>query len=630
MFNTIKFKIIAPILIITLLGFLFIIYHNYTNMVDMQLNQEKKEYNLMTKSIENDLDGVFSKTKMALESVVQNPAIQKAFGERDRDELTRLTYPIYNKVHQQGIEQFHFHLPNAVSYLRLHKLSNHGDDLSSFRNTVVKCNNDKKIVMGLEEGKAGIGFRVVVPVFYQAEHTGSVEYGMGLTSSMVEEWQKDLGGEYFIYKKGASGVSWDNQKNGLLVSTMEKDPFELDEESLKNILENKSAGTIYSNNKNRAAVIIPLTDYSSKVIGYVKVLKDRTKILNNIHNILFNAIFKAIAALLVILAATYIITRLISTPLNKLNYAAEAIAQGDLTKEIDTGIKSKDEIGRLDESFKKMKENLQLMAADIKENSDKLASHSQELASSSEEVTATMEEIASTTSEVASTSNEGANNAQTAAEESEQVQQVAEEGNRAVQETVKKINNISQSAQNASNTIHNLGKQSEQIGEIIETITSIADQTNLLALNAAIEAARAGEHGKGFAVVAEEVRKLAEQTSQSTSEITALINKIQAGAEEAVNAMEDSTSQVNTGVEIATNAGTSLEQIKKAVENNTATIQDIASGAQQTNEGTQQLSTSSEQITSTVQGVSDSAQELANIASELQKTAARFKINSSS
>jgi len=106
-----------------------------------------------------------------------------------------------------------------------------------------------------------------------------------------------------------------------------------------------------------------------------------------------------------------------------------------------------------------------------------------------------------------------------------------------------------------------------------------------------------------------------------------LIEQIQVGVGEAVTAIDHSVAEVDDGVQVANNAGASLEQIIKAVEKNTAVIRDVAAGTNQANEGMQQLSASNEQITSTVQQISGAAQELANIAGELQNEVVKFKLD---
>ncbi|TYO96880.1 methyl-accepting chemotaxis protein [Desulfallas thermosapovorans] len=349
------------------------------------------------------------------------------------------------------------------------------------------------------------------------------------------------------------------------------------------------------------------------------VLAPLTGIRNS--NMLVTLIGFIIMALVSIIIASFI-----TNPLVKLGKTAEMIALGDLTQQV-TVSNSKDELGVLEEAFKKMVDNLRAMIASIQSSSDKLASYSQELASSSEEVSANIEEMANTTSDMAKNSAHEAEDANKSVDEYEQVHQAAEEGNKAVKKTVESINAIASGAKGVAASIESLGAKSGKIGEIINTVTNIADQTNLLALNAAIEAARAGEYGKGFAVVAEEVRKLAEQSSVASNEIGQLVKDIQSEVSNVVELMNSQRTRVGAGVQVAGNAGASLEQIIKAVEKNTSVIRAVAASSSQANAGMQQLAALNEQIASTVQQISSAAQELANIAGALQSEVAKFKLS---
>ncbi|MDP6071916.1 MAG: methyl-accepting chemotaxis protein [SAR202 cluster bacterium] len=139
---------------------------------------------------------------------------------------------------------------------------------------------------------------------------------------------------------------------------------------------------------------------------------------------------------------------------------------------------------------------------------------------------------------------------------------------------------ISNAVDVAAAQISELGTQSEEIGKIVAVIDDIAAQTNLLALNAAIEAARAGEQGRGFAVVADEVRGLAERVTQATNEIAALIEAIQKGVNQSVNAVDEGTKQVSEGVAQAEHARDSLKDILSAVGDVADQIGQISASAQ--------------------------------------------------
>ena len=289
----------------------------------------------------------------------------------------------------------------------------------------------------------------------------------------------------------------------------------------------------------------------------------------------YDSAFDLVVALLVLATAltvlfAWLLTRSITLPIAQALDAAEHIAEGNLTQSIK--VDGDDEAGRLLRAMNKMQEKLRDTLQRISGSATQLASAAEELNAVTDESARGLtqqnneiEQAATAVNEMTSAVEEVARNAVSTSEASKNATASAGDGRDLVQETVSAIERMSGDVQGTATLIGALAEESRDIGKVLDVIRGLADQTNLLALNAAIEAARAGEAGRGFAVVADEVRALAHRTQQSTSEIERMIGSIQAGTEQAVDSMRNSTERAESTLNIAKGAGMSLDTINSAI-----------------------------------------------------------------
>jgi len=369
---------------------------------------------------------------------------------------------------------------------------------------------------------------------------------------------------------------------------------------------------------------MPIKSETGDVIGVIGADLDASKAYaamkaNKIKLLAITLILVLISIILIYLTTSFLIK-----PLQTLSKNAELIGKGDLTVKIESD--RKDEIGNLTHSFNQMLQNLKAIistmnnnSAEINEATVKLLQRANETKTASNEIAETVEQIAADVetqhksldesalvlAEMSASIHTIAENSSSASELSANTYDEIEAGNQKVDALIRQMNSINSSIKASSDSMLDLKSHSQEIESIINIIQDISSQTNLLALNAAIEAARAGEAGKGFAVVADEVRKLAEQSEQSTVNICSIIEKMKEATNQTVDTMDVVINHVKEGIY-------SVDETKGVFYNIFQAIQDI-------NAKIQEITASSEEMSAAAEEITASANETAKLAKHASK-----------
>ncbi len=337
----------------------------------------------------------------------------------------------------------------------------------------------------------------------------------------------------------------------------------------------------------------------------------------------------ALAGLSIGTLVAIFLSRGISVRLTRLTQMIQDIAEGegDVTKRLEaTGNFGNDELGEVGQHFNRFMDKLQELLRGVSAHTQELTTASQQALEASEQITVTSGETAGQSNSASRATQQVSQNLQSlstgAGEMTSTIQSIAANAREAAKVATSAVG----AAQAANTTVAKLGQSSAEIGEVIKVITSIAQQTNLLALNATIEAARAGEAGKGFAVVANEVKELAKQTAQATEDISRKITAIQGDTKSAVAAIGTVSGVIDRINDISATIATAVEEQSATTDEMTRNASQAASGAADISASIGGVSQAAAGTLSQAQESQKAAQGLASIATQLSQLMRQFKI----
>ncbi len=381
-------------------------------------------------------------------------------------------------------------------------------------------------------------------------------------------------------------------------------------------------------------------------------------------NTMLTVIAGTIITVLFAIILSFIITRSITKPLSQTMEVLEAVADGDLTKQID--LDRKDEIGQMGDNLNKATDYIReiadaaeslgrkdltvkvvpksgqdllsqnfIKAVDgmggaiqaISENANVLTGSSSEMLQVSQQMAGNAEETSTQANVVSAASEQVTNNVQTVATGAEEMSASIKEIARNATEATAVADKAVVVAEKTNIVISKLGESSAQIGQVIKVITSIAEQTNLLALNATIEAARAGEAGKGFAVVASEVKELAKETSKATEDIGKKIQAIQKDTDSSVKAIQEISDIIGQISGIQNTIATAVEEQSATTNEIVRNVSEAARGSAEISQNINGVAKAARSTTSGVSNIRQSAEELSRMAADLQGLVQQFKYN---
>ncbi len=588
-----SFKLIIPVVSVFITAGLLIVFF-VSSALKKRIDNDIRERGLYMQSLFYSHVDEVSLRALHLASILStSEEVKTAYRYTDETEgRTYLRQQLSNNLTEistaTGTQVFvHFHKAPAVSFLRTWRtpgVNDGGDDISSFRKSVLRVAQTGSFVTGVEAGKAGLTIRGIAPITDNGKYVGSVEHFYNFedfTESIELSKRENL--HIFAIDTFAQ-ISNENKlgkKIGNFILSSSDKGLISDTTLILSTLNSGNKAFFQFYNDTAALSSFPIFDFSGATVGvalYTTNITDIVKVAKAPARVFITIL--TIALLVMIISIIVSIQLNIARPFKRISAFLSKTSTGDLTAVLT--YTSNDEIGSLSDSLRQTFENLSTVfgstkriAGNLSHASKYLNSSSQQVAQGASEQAASVEEVSASMEEMSANIEQNADNATTTEKEVYLAAAAVYEGNKSVQKTAELMSSISDKA---------------------NTINEIAKQTNILALNASVEAANAGEFGEGFAVIAREIRSLAETSRKASIEIREAIQQ---------------------GVEIANKSSNQLTEIVKKMEKSSDMIRQIVTASREQKNGVDQVVGGIQQLNKVTQQNAAIAEELATNAEQL-------------
>ncbi|SHH14925.1 methyl-accepting chemotaxis protein [Tepidibacter thalassicus] len=648
---TIRIKIIIMLLLLIIIPLSTLGTTSYVRSSDVLQDQFKNSIGELNNNIAENIKTYFDGYKGSLELMSKNVDLEQILVHPEYE-------PFLMELFKDYIESYtdvaSIYIGTVDGKMRIYPYTDLSEDYDPRVRPWYKKAVEKQGVVFTDAYVDAITGKLAISCAAPVYENGDKNKLVGVVS--MDIFLDKLSEEISSIKIGKKGYPYILDLNGMIIT--HKDSAKIGKktsvpEILKGITSGKSSGFVNYEYKDTDGKVHEKVAFYKKMPNmgwYIVSTMYMDEIKSVTKGMLFYAALIGLVVLIIASIVGIIFANKITNPIKEIVSDMNKVKDGDFT--VRSNIKSNDEIGLLSDNFNVMVENVKKLLLDAKQVSEEVSEAATNLAATSEETSASSEEIARTVEEIARGASEQASDAENGAKlaaslddkfnklakntdvmfkNANEVMEINTLGVKVVNELKEKTNLNNESINKIEIAIKQLSEKSSYIEDILDTIRSIADQTNLLALNASIEAARAGEAGRGFAVVAEEIRKLAEGSSNATNEIKEIVDAIQEESKNTVQIMNevrnvsvDQTKSVKDVNDAFEKISTSIDAIANEIDEVNRFVNDIIKDKDLIVESIENISAVSEETAAASQEVSASTQQQAMAVEEVAKSAEKL------